>query len=290
LSFLIFYNDSSSTCIRGDPLLHPPRFHAHQLDYWATHQERNMSHLKGKIAVVTGASKGIGAGVAKELGAQGASVVVNYSSDKSGADKVVAEIRAQGSKAIAVGGDVSKPEEVTPLFDEAANEFGRVDILVNNAGIYAHSPAESFDIEAFYRTFGVNVGGFLLCTKAALPLFPAEGGSIINMSSVVAEIAPPQMAIYAGTKGAINTITHVLAKELAPRKIRVNAVSPGAVHTEGFETQGFLGSPMADFMVQSTPLGRLGQPKDVADLVAYLASAEAGWVTGSIIDAAGGWR
>jgi 3-oxoacyl-[acyl-carrier protein] reductase len=249
-----------------------------------------MSDLHGRVAVVTGASKGIGAAIAKDLGAHGASVVLNYSSSKEGANKIVSEITASGSKAIAVGGNVAKPEDIARIFAEAANVFGKVDILVNNAGVYAHSPADSIDIDSFNLTFGVNVGGLLLATKAALPLFPEEGGSIINISSVVAEIGPPQMAIYAGTKGAINTITRVFAKELAPRKIRVNAVSPGPVHTEGFEAQGFIDSPVTEYMVQNTPLGRLGQPQDIADLVTYLASDEAGWITGSLIDAAGGWR
>jgi 3-oxoacyl-[acyl-carrier protein] reductase len=249
-----------------------------------------MGNLQGKVAVVTGASKGIGAGIAKDLGAHGASVVVNYSSSKEAADKVVSEITKNGSKAIAVGGNVANPEDVARIFAEAANAFGKIDILVNNAGIFVPSPVDSIDIDSFNLSFGINVGGLLLATKAALPLFPAEGGSIINISSVVAEIGPPQMAIYAGTKGAINTITRVFAKELGPKKIRVNAVSPGPVHTEGFEAQGFLGSPTADYMVQNTPLGRLGQPQDIADLVTYLASDEAGWITGSLIDAAGGWR
>jgi 3-oxoacyl-[acyl-carrier protein] reductase len=253
-------------------------------------QGRNMSQFSGKVAVVTGASKGIGAGIAKELAAQGASIVVNYSSSKEGADKVVAEITKAGGKAIAVGGSIAKPEDIDKIFAETKKAYGKVDILVNNAGVYAFSPVETLAIENIHAMFSVNVYGLMLATRAALPLFPAEGGSIVNIGSVIGEMAPPQASIYAGTKGALNSITRVFAKELAARKIRVNAVNPGAVHTEGFESAGFKDSPFEVHMVQSTPLGRLGTPEDVARLVAYLASDAAGWVTGSLIDAAGGWR
>lgn len=249
-----------------------------------------MSHLSGKVAVVTGASKGIGAGIAKELAAHGASVVVNYSSSKEGADNVVAAIAKAGGQALAVRGSVAKQEDVDNIFAETAKAYGKVDILVNNAGVYAFSPIETLSLEAMNTMFGVNVFGLLLATKAALPLFTPEGGSIINIGSVIGEMAPPQASIYAGTKGALNSITRVFAKELAPKKIRVNAVNPGAVHTEGFESAGFKDSPFEAHMVQNTPLGRIGTPKDIADLVIYLASPEAGWVTGSLIDAAGGWR
>jgi 3-oxoacyl-[acyl-carrier protein] reductase len=249
-----------------------------------------MSQLSGKVAVITGASKGIGAGIAKELAAQDASVVVNYSSSKAAADEVVAEIAKAGGKAIAVGGSVAKQEGIDHIFAETRKAYGKVDILVNNAGLYAFSPIETLTTESMNAMFSVNVYGLMLATKAALPLFPAEGGSVINIGSVVGEIAPAQAAIYAGTKGALNSITRVFARELAEKKIRVNAVNPGAVHTEGFESAGFKGSPFEAQMVQNTPLGRLGTPKDIADLVAYLASPAAGWITGSLIDAAGGWR
>ena len=249
-----------------------------------------MSHLNGKVAVVTGASKGIGAGIAKDLAAHGASVVVNYSSSKEGADKVVTEISRTGGKAIAVGGSVAKFEEIDQLFAETKRVYGKVDILVNNAGVYAFSPIETLTNESISAMFSVNVFGLMLATKAALPLFTEEGGSIINIGSVIGEMAPAQASIYAGTKGALNSITRVFAKELAQRKIRVNAVNPGAVLTEGFESAGFKDSPFEAHMVQNTPLGRLGTPRDIADLVTYLASENSGWITGSLIDAAGGWR
>jgi 3-oxoacyl-[acyl-carrier protein] reductase len=249
-----------------------------------------MSHLNGKVAVVTGASKGIGAGIAKDLAAHGASVVVNYSSSRQGADKVVAEITKAGGKAIAVGGSVAKSEDIDRIFAETKKAFGKVDILVNNAGVYAFSPIETLTSEGINAMFSVNVFGLMLTTKAAVPLFPEEGGSIINIGSVIGEMAPAQASIYAGTKGALNSITRVFAKELAARKIRVNAVNPGAVHTEGFESAGFKDSPFEAFMVQNTPLGRLGTPQDIANLVTYLASDNSDWVTGSLIDAAGGWR
>jgi 3-oxoacyl-[acyl-carrier protein] reductase len=249
-----------------------------------------MSHLNGKVAVVTGASKGIGAGIAKDLAAHGASVVVNYSTSKEGADKVVAEIIGAGGKAIAAGGSVAKPEDIGRIFSETKKAYGRVDILVNNAGVYAFSPIETLTSESINALFSVNVFGLMLATKAALPLFTAEGGSIINIGSVIGEMAPAQASIYAGTKGALNSITRVFAKELAPKKIRVNVVNPGAVHTEGFESAGFKDSPFEAHMIQDTPLGRLGMPKDIADLVTYLASENSGWITGSLINAAGGWR
>jgi 3-oxoacyl-[acyl-carrier protein] reductase len=249
-----------------------------------------MSHLHGKVAVVTGASKGIGAGIAKDLAAHGASVVVNYSSSKEGADKVVAEVGKAGGKAIAVGGNVANPEEIDRIFAETRKAYGKVDILVNNAGVYAFSPIETLTRESIQAMFSVNVFGLMLATKAALPLFTEAGGSIVNIGSVIGEMAPAQASIYAGTKGALNSITRVFAKELAPRKIRVNAVNPGAVHTEGFESAGFKDSPFEMHMVQNTPLGRLGTPQDIADLVTYLASENSGWITGSLIDAAGGWR
>lgn len=229
-----------------------------------------MSELNNKVAVVTGASKGIGAGIAKKLAAQGASVVVNYSSSKDGADKVVDEIRNAGGKAVSVD--------------------GKVDILVNNAGVYYFTPLETLTADLVTSMFDVNIVGMLLCSKAALTLFPQEGGSIINIGSVVGEMAPPMASVYAATKAALNTITRVLAKELGPKRIRVNAVNPGGVATEGFQAAGFADSEFERSIVQNTPLGRLGQPDDIASVVTFLASNEARWVTGSLIDAAGGWE
>jgi 3-oxoacyl-[acyl-carrier protein] reductase len=249
-----------------------------------------MGHLSGKVAVVTGASKGIGAQVAEELAAHGASVVVNYARSKQDAEKVVADITKAGGKAVAVAGNVAKSEEIERLFDEAKEAYGKIDILVNNAGIYAFAPLEMVTRESISSMFDVNVTGLLLATKAALPLFPAEGGSIINIGSVAGEPTPPQSAVYSGTKGAVNSITRVLAKELGPKNIRVNAVNPGPILTEGYKSAGIQNSPLEAHMLQSTPLGRLGQPADVARVVAFLAGEEAGWISGSLLDAAGGWR
>ncbi|GGA70826.1 oxidoreductase [Edaphobacter acidisoli] len=249
-----------------------------------------MSKLAGKVAVVTGASKGIGAGIAKELAAQGASVVVNYASSKQDADKVVAEISKAGGKAIAVGGSVSKAAEIDQLFSETKKAFGKVDILVNNAGVYAFAPLDQITEEEIERIFGTNVTGLLLATKAGTALFPDEGGSIINIGSVVAENTPAGSAVYTGTKGAVDAITRVLAKELGPKKIRVNAVNPGPVVTEGFKASGFEGSDFINQAVKDTPLGRIGYPDDIASVVAFLASDDARWVTGSLLQAAGGLR
>jgi 3-oxoacyl-[acyl-carrier protein] reductase len=249
-----------------------------------------MGKLTGKVAVVTGASKGIGAAIATELAAQGASVVVNYASSKEGADKVVARITAAGGKAIAVGGSVAKAAELDHLFAETKKAFGKLDILVNNAGIYAFSPLEEITEESIQSMFATNVTGLLLATKAGVALFPREGGSVINIGSVASEQTPPTSAVYSGTKGAVDVITRVLAKELGPKKIRVNSVNPGPVLTEGFKTAGIEGSPFEAQMVQSTPLGRIGQPDDVASVVAFLASDDARWVTGSLLQAAGGMR
>jgi 3-oxoacyl-[acyl-carrier protein] reductase len=249
-----------------------------------------MAKLTGKVAVVTGASKGIGAGIAKELAAQGASVVVNYASSKEGAEKVVAEITKAGGKAIAVGGSVANAGEIEKLFAETKKAYGKVDILVNNAGVYAFAPLEGILEEEIDRIFDTNVKGLLLATKAGVALFPAEGGSVINIGSVASEQTPPTSAVYSGTKGAVDAITRVFAKELGPKKIRVNAVNPGPVTTEGFKTAGIEGSDFEKGMIQSTPLGRIGQPNDVATVVAFLASDDARWVTGSLLQAAGGMR
>ncbi len=247
-----------------------------------------MAKLSGKIAVVTGASKGIGAGIAKELGAQGASVVVNYSSSKEGADKVVAGIVEAGGKAVAIGGSVAKPADIDNLFAEVKKTFGTVDILVNNAGVYSFGPIEQVTPESIDSMFSVNVTGLLLTTKAALALFPESGGSIINIGSIVSETTPAMMSVYNGTKGAVDAITQTLAKELGAKKIRVNAVNPGMTVTEG--AAGIVETDMAKAMVAQTPLGRLGQPEDIALAVAYLASEDARWVTGSLLQVGGGLR
>jgi 3-oxoacyl-[acyl-carrier protein] reductase len=249
-----------------------------------------MGKLTGKVAVVTGASKGIGAGIAKALGAEGASVVVNYASDKSGADKTVAEITKAGGKAVAVGASVAKSADIEKLFAETKKAYGKVDILVNNAGVYAFAPLEAVTEEEINRIFTTNVTGLLLTTKAAVQLFPSEGGSIINIGSVVSELTPPQSSVYTGTKGAVDAITRVLAKELGPKKIRVNAVNPGFTITEGTETAGIVGSDLEKNAAAQTPLGRGGKPDDIADVVTFIASDEARWITGSLLQAGGGLR
>jgi 3-oxoacyl-[acyl-carrier protein] reductase len=249
-----------------------------------------MGKLTGKVAVVTGASKGIGAAIAKGLAAEGASVVVNYSSSKEGADKVVGEIKALGGKAVAVGGSVAQASGVDSLFAETKKAFGRLDILVNNAGVYSFAPIDQITVEEIERIYGTNVKGLLLTTKAAVALFPVEGGSVINIGSVASDQTPPMSSIYSGSKGAVDAITRVLAKELGPKKIRVNAVNPGPVVTEGFRAAGIEGSDFEKQMVLGTPLGRLGAPDDIASVVSFLASDDARWVTGSLLQAAGGLR
>lgn len=249
-----------------------------------------MAKLTGKVAVVTGASKGIGAAIATKLGAEGASVVVNYASDKAGAEKVVKAIEAAGGKAIAVGASVSRQSEIDKLFAETKSAFGKVDILVNNAGVYAMKPLAEIDEEHIDWIFNTNVKGLLLTTRAASPLFPAEGGSIINVGSLVSEITPPGSAVYTATKSAVDGITRVFAKELGARKIRVNAVNPGFVVTEGTHTAGFADSEFEQWAISQTPLGRAGQPGDIADVVAFLASEDARWVNGALLQAAGGAR
>jgi 3-oxoacyl-[acyl-carrier protein] reductase len=246
--------------------------------------------LNGRVAVVTGASKGIGAGIAKYLADDGAPVVVNYASSKEGADKVVDEISKRGGKAIAVQADVAKKKDIERLFAETKKAFGKIDILVNNAGVYDFKPLEEVTESEFHREFNTNVLGLLLATQEAVKHFGSEGGSVINVSSVTSSITPPNSAIYTGTKGAVDAITRALAKEFGPRKIRINAVNPGGVETEGFHALGFSGSDFEKQMVAQTPLGRLGQPQDVAPVVAFLASSEAEWVTGETIRVAGGFR
>ena len=247
-----------------------------------------MARFTDKIAVITGASKGIGAGIAKRLAAEGASVVVNYASSKDGADRLVGDIVQAGGKAIAIGASVANEDDVTRLFEEVRKAFGRVDVLINNAGVYDPKPIESLSVSAFNRHFDTNVLGLLLVTKAAVPLFPATGGSIVNISSVVSTLAPPAAAIYVGTKGAVDSITRSLAKELAPRKIRVNGVNPGFVITEGTHSAGMAGGEFEAYAVANTPLGRPGQPEDIAASVAFLASDDASWITGESLFVAGG--
>jgi 3-oxoacyl-[acyl-carrier protein] reductase len=249
-----------------------------------------MSKLQGKVAVVTGASKGIGAGIARALGAAGASVVVNYAGDRSGAEKAVADIKAHGGKAIAVQGDVSKTADVTRLFDETKKAFGKLDVLVNNAGVFAFAPIEQTAEADFHRHFNINVWGTIQATREALPLFGPEGGSIINISSVVSRMGIPGSSVYAGTKGAVDTITQVLASELGPRKIRVNSINPGMVESEGTHAAGVIGSDLQKDVEAKAPLGRIGQPQDIAKVAVFLASDEAGWLTGERISASGGHR
>jgi 3-oxoacyl-[acyl-carrier protein] reductase len=248
-----------------------------------------MSDLKGKVAVVTGASKGIGAAIAKGLSAAGAAVVVNYSSGKEGADRVVADIKTKGGKAIAVKGDVAKAADVRRLFDETKKAFETLDVLVNNAGVYKFVPLEEITEDEFHREFNINVLGTILATKEAVKHFGPKGGSVINISSV-ASAGAAQAAIYSGTKGAVDAITRGLAAELGPRKIRVNAIAPGGVETEGTHSAGVMGSDFEKAMIVGTPLGRLGQPDDIARVAVFLASEDSAWLTGERLAASGGYR
>ena len=246
--------------------------------------------LKGKVGIVTGASKGIGAGIAKYLAAEGASVVVNYASSKEGAEQIVNEITKEGGKAIAVQGDVAKTKDVEHLFAETKKAFGRLDILVNNAGVYQFAPLEETTEEQFQRQFSINVFGLISATREALKYFGPEGGSVINIGSTITSVTPPATVVYTATKGAVNAITRVLAKELGPRKIRVNSINPGVVETEGVHAIGLLGSDFEKQAVAETPLGRIGQPGDIAPAVGFLASPDSAWVTGEILQVAGGLR
>ena len=248
-----------------------------------------MSKLKGKVAIVTGASKGIGAAIAKSLAAAGASVVVNYASSKAGADAVVADIAAAGGKAVAVGGDVSKTADAKGIVDAAIKHFGKLDVLVNNSGVYEFAPLEDITEDHFNKQFNVNVLGLLLTTQAAAKHL-GEGSSVINIGSLVTRIVPPGSSVYTATKGAVDAITGVLSRELGPRKIRVNAVNPGMVETEGTHTAGFIGSEFESHAVANTPLGRIGQPNDIASIVTFLASDESAWLTGEHLFAGGGLR
>ena len=248
-----------------------------------------MSKLKGKVAIVTGASKGIGAAIARVLGAEGASVVVNYASSKAGADVVVDAIVKAGGKAVAVRGDVSKAADAQAIVDAAIKEYGRLDVLVNNSGVYEFAPLEAITEEHYHKQFNVNVLGLLLTTQAAGKHL-GEGASVINVGSLVTRLTPPGSAVYTATKGAVDAITGVLAQELGPRKIRVNALNPGLVETEGTHTAGFIDSDFHAHAVQQTPLGRIGQPDDIAAVAVFLASDDSRWLTGERFYAGGGMR
>jgi len=249
-----------------------------------------MGKLSNKVAVVTGASKGIGAGIAKRLAAEGAAVVVNYSSSKAGADSVVADIKAKGGKAVAIQGDVAKAKDMQRLFAETKKAFGRLDVLVNNAGIYKFAPLEQITTEDFHQLFDINVLGLILATQEASKHFDASGGSVINIGSAITSQTPPHTAVYTASKGAVDVITRTLAKELAPRKIRVNSINPGMVETEGTHSAGFIGSDFEKGLVGQTPLGRIGQADDIAPVAVFLASADSGWLTGETVLASGGLR
>ena len=249
-----------------------------------------MSKLKNKVAVVTGASKGIGAGIAKSLAAEGAAVVVNYASSKEDADRVVSDITAQGGKAVAIQADVSKASDVQHLFAETKHAFGKLDVLVNNAGIYQFAALAEITEEHFHRQFNTNVLGLILATQEAVKLFGPEGGSIINIGSTASSLTPPMTAVYTATKGAVDAVTHVLAKELGPKKIRVNSINPGVVETEGVRAAGIIGSDFQKQFEAQTPLGRIAQPDDIAPVAVFLASADSGWLTGETLLASGGLR
>jgi len=246
--------------------------------------------LAGKVAVVTGASKGIGASIAKHLAAEGAAVVVNYASSKKGADEVVSQIVAKGGKAVAVQADLSQPAEVSRLFAETKKTYDQLDILVNNAGIYEFAPLEAVTVEHFHKQFNLNVLGLLLASQEAAKHFSSQGGAIVNISSVVSTLAPANTSVYSATKGAVDAITRSLAKELGPRKIRVNSVNPGMVETEGTHAGGIAHSDMQKHTEATTPLGRIGQPQDIAPAVVFLASSDSGWLTGESLFISGGLR
>jgi 3-oxoacyl-[acyl-carrier protein] reductase len=248
------------------------------------------SKLTGKVAVVTGASKGIGASIAKHLAAEGAAVVVNYASSKEGADRVVAEIVRKGGKAIAVQADVAKKIDIDRLFVEAKKAFGPLDILINNAGIYEFLPLDGVTGEHFHKQFDLNVLGLLLTSQEAAKHFGPDGGSIVNISSLASTYTPATSSVYSGTKAAVDAVTKALAKELGPRNIRVNAINPGMVETEGVHTAGFIESDFRKQVESQTPLGRIGQPEDVAPAAVFFASSDAAWITGETLVIAGGLR
>jgi 3-oxoacyl-[acyl-carrier protein] reductase len=249
-----------------------------------------MGILDDKVALVTGASKGIGAGIAKGLAAAGASVVVNYASSKEGAHRVVSEIIAQGGKAFAAQGDVSKKDDVQQLFAEVVRGFGGLDVLVNNAGVYSFGPLESITETEFHRQYNTNVLGTLLATQEAVKLFGAKGGSIVNIGTAGTKNPGPAMALYLSTKGSIDIVTQVLAKELGPKKIRVNSINPGGTETEGAHALGVMGSEFEKHLISQTPLGRFGQPEDIAPVAVFLSSEASRWVTGEILLVSGGMR
>jgi len=248
-----------------------------------------MGKLEGKIALVTGASKGIGAGVALSLAKEGAAVAVNYASDRKGADRVVEKIKAVGGKAIAVQGSVTSSEEIDRFFNEAEKQLGNVDVLVNNAGVFAYLPLHAVNEKEFHRQFDTNVLGLLLASKRAAKQFGGKGGCIINIGSVASTLTPPESSIYAATKGAVDSITRVLAKELGPRNVRVNSINPGVTDTEGARAMDAY-DQIANAMKAMTPLGRTGMPEDIGLIAAFLASEEARWLTGEIVFGSGGLR
>lgn len=249
-----------------------------------------MAKLTGKIAVVTGASKGIGASIAEHLASEGATVVVNYATSKTDADAIVKRIQKNGGKAIAVQGDVSKPADITRLFEETKRAFGKVDILVNNAGIYEFAPLENISAEHFHKQFNLNVLGLLLTTQEAVKLIGPEGGSIINISSIVGPMPLPNASVYSSTKAAVDAITVSLSKELGPRNIRVNSLNPGMVETEGIRAAGFDQGDFRKHVEATTPLGRIAQPDDIATAAVFFASGDSGWATGQTLILAGGQR
>jgi 3-oxoacyl-[acyl-carrier protein] reductase len=251
-----------------------------------------MSGLKGRIALVTGASKGIGAGIAKELAAAGAAVAVNYATDRAGAEAVLREITGRGGRAVAIQGDVSKSDDVRRLLAEVKSAYGLLDVLVNNAGVYRPMALEEITEDEFHREFNTNVLGLLLVIREALRYFGPDGGSVINIGSGASRMHPPGYSIYAASKSAVDAITGVLAKELAPRRIRVNSINPGATQSEGTQTAGLygVGSEFERELIAMTPLGRVGTPADIAKVATFLASDDSGWLTGEVILASGGLR
>jgi 3-oxoacyl-[acyl-carrier protein] reductase len=249
-----------------------------------------MSKLENKVAIVTGASKGIGAAIARHLADAGAAVVVNYASSKDGAERVVADMTRAGGRAIAVQADVARPEQIERLFAETRRAFGRLDILVNNAGVYEFAPLEDITPEHFHRHFDLNVLAVLLVSRAALAQFGGDGGSIVNISSFASTLTPPQSAVYSASKAAVDAVTRTLAKELGPRGIRVNAINPGMIQTEGVRAAGMDAGDFRKQIEAQTPLGRIGQTQDVAPAVVFLASPDAGWITGETLVIGGGLR
>jgi 3-oxoacyl-[acyl-carrier protein] reductase len=249
-----------------------------------------MNHLKGKVAVVTGASKGIGAAIAEHLAGEGASVVVNYASSKAAADAVVRRITERGGKAVAIQADVSKPDDVKRLFAQAKAAYGKLDVLVNNAGIYEFAPLESVTPEHFHKQFNLNVLGLILATQEAVKLMGPAGGSVINISSVVGPMPVENASVYSATKAAVDAVTVALSKELGPKKIRVNSLNPGMIETEGLHATGIAASDFRKMVEAQTPLGRIGQPEDIARVAVFYASDDAGWVTGQTLVLAGGQR